>query len=315
MRQLGGHLLDNAGARLMAATAIAAYDSADGQKVKNWMETNMPLFKEVEKFNPFYHGVGIGQFGGINRLPYDVAKQAFVTMTSPQPITSKASAQAVAALIPAYRDLANIVLGIDPNGKKPTEWGGELLSTAKQGLWEIGNALHRGAQADWAVQDHLNYTAQQNAGWNLRSQLMTKVASVLEANRKGGNYAWPDSVPRVGGQKVSTSTINDLVNHVYPKWDSAQILIAVANQKAAISKQREEIQSTAPAYLPFYDKLVTYNDQLQSLISKDSIDTTTLASAMDAFRRATVELSLQDKSFAAFYKKYYQSKYGPLEGM
>jgi hypothetical protein len=315
MRQLGGHLLDNAGARLMAATAIAAYDSADGQKVKNWMETNMPLFKEVEKFNPFYHGVGIGQFGGINRLPYDVAKQAFVTMTSPQPITSKASAQAVAALIPAYRDLANIVLGIDPNGKKPTEWGGELLSTAKQGLWEIGNALHRGAQADWAVQDHLNYTAQQNAGWNLRSQLMTKVASVLEANRKGGNYAWPDSVPRVGGQKVSTSTINDLINHVYPKWDSAQILIAVANQKAAISKQREEIQSTAPAYLPFYDKLVTYSDQLQSLISKDSIDTTTLASAMDAFRKAAVELSLQDKSFAAFYKKYYQSKYGPLEGM
>ena len=315
MRQLGGHILDNPGARLMTAAAIAAYDSADGKKTKQWMETNLPLFKEVEKFNPFFHGVGIGQFGGINRLPYDVLKQLFVAMVSPQPITTKDSAQAIAALIPAYRDLSNILIGNDPNGKKPTQLGGELWSSAKELGWEIGNALHRGSQADWASQDHLNYTAQQNAGWNLRSQLMTKISAVLEANRRGGNYAWPSDIPRVGGQKVSTATINDLVNHVYPKWDSAQILIAVANQKAAISKQREDVQKVAPAYLPFYDKLVAYNDQLQSLISKDSIDSTTLASAMDAFRKGAVELSLQDKSFAAFYKKYYQSKYGPLEGM
>ena len=60
---------------MMTASAIAAYNSSDGQKTKAWMEANLPLFKEAEKLNPYYHGFGPGGFGGINKTPYSVAEQ------------------------------------------------------------------------------------------------------------------------------------------------------------------------------------------------------------------------------------------------
>ena len=327
VRQLGGHLLDNAGARMMTSAAISLYDSSDGQKVKKWVDDNLPIISELEKFNPFYHGSGVGQFGGIQRLPYDVLsqvakdayKQVFVNTLSPQPITGMDHAKAVLALIPALRDLNNILVGADFYGNKPTQLGGSLLASANTLKWEAQNIYnHLTNNVDtsaWATQSHLPYNAQQNAGWAKRSQLLVQFAQILDANRKGQSYMWPSSIPRVHGQKITSGTIGDLVNHIYPKWDQAQLASAAAVKLAVTSKEREIISQVSPHLIGSYDTFIKLSNQINGLISKDSLDTQKLSEITSYMRQFAINLSTQDKSFYAFYKRYYELRYGPLERM
>ncbi len=317
MRQLGGHLLDHAGTRLVVAAAVNAYNS-DPQKVRDWMETNLPLFKELEKFNPFYHGVGVGQFGGINKLPYDVAKSLFVSMVAPQPVTNMNAAKAAVALIPAYRDLANILIGNDPNGKKATYWGGEALSTGKELGWIISNAVHNQnpSHAPFVPQDHLPPNAQISKAWNLRSQLLTGLTKALDVNRHGGDIKWPDSLPDgIKNQKINTSSINALINHIYPAWDNAKLVSAPAIRDAEIFRQRAYFDKTNPSWTVIFDGFIKASNSVQGQISKDSIDTAKLAQDTAALRTIAIALSKKEPSFYNFYRKFYQTKYGPLEMM
>ena len=321
-REIGGHLLDDPASRLMVATAVAAYD-ADPMGVRTWMEKNAPLFHEAEKFNPFYHGIGVGQFGGIMRMPYEVAKATFVNMLQPKPITTVESAKATLALIPALRDLNTILGGVDVNGKKPIQIGGELGQSAKALTWEAGSWISRlegKKQSEWNPKKQLSYDSQQTDGWDFRSYLLTQASTVLLANQHGANYQWPKDIPRVGGQKVTSETVGQLVNHVYPSWDPGKILEAVAKNKTAIGQQREMIQNAAnrdsrPDYLDAYDGFIKYADQVTSLVSKSKPDPAKLAEAQNWIRTNAVKLSMVDGTFAAFYKKYFQAKFGPLEGI
>ena len=185
-------------------------------------------------------------------------------------------------------------------------------------MWEAGNSLSKlfghENKNPWQSQGHLPYDVQQTNAWNLRSALLTKTAQVLEANRGGANYAWPSNIPGVGGQKVSSETVSNLVHHVYPSWDPGSILKAVAENKTATGEERASLQAKSPTYLPLYDNFIKASNQIGSLISKDSItNTAALADATVKMRKAAYELSMQDSSFYNFYKKYYQSKFGPLE--
>lgn len=317
MRQLGGHLLDHAGTRLVVAAAVNAYNS-DPQKVKDWMETNLPLFKELEKFNPFYHGIGVGQFGGINRLPYDVTKQLFVSMVVPQPVTNMNAAKAAVALIPSYRDLANILIGNDPNGKKDTYWGGELLSTAKELKWIIANAIHNQNpdHAPFVSQDHLPPAAQISKAWDLRSQLLTGLTKALDVNRHGGDIKWPDNLPGgIAGQKINTASIGALINHIYPAWDNAKLAESAAVKNAEVFRERAIIQKNNPQWAIIFNGFIKASDSVQGQISKDSIDTAKLAQDTATLRTIAIALSKKEPSFYNFYRKNYQTKYGPLEMM
>lgn len=343
-RQLGGYVLDHPIARLSTLAAVNLYDSADGQQMKKWMEANLPLFKEVEKFNPFYHGIGVGQTGGILRLPEDVIRQALTTayphitingtqhnpediarqlfteIMSPKPITTMASAKAALALIPAMRDLNKIVLGIDPNGKKPWNPGGELKDTANMVRWEVGRGMSwlRGdAPPDnWRSRTELSYDNQMTAAWDLRSQLLTKLAPALEANRQGADYLWPNTLPdSVKGTKISAETISQLVHHVYPKWDPSLITQYVEQRRTASYAERASLEQVAPTYVGMYELWLQKADSITSLISHQAIDTKTLAQYTSIMRSYAAQLAAQDPTFAAFYKKYYQSKFGPLRGL
>jgi hypothetical protein len=341
-RQLGGHLLDDPAARLMTAAAINAYDSADGKQVKAWMEENLPLFKEVEKFNPFYHGVGLGQFGGIFRLPYEMAKgvaistlspeiqkNMFVQMLSPKVITTKDSAKAALALVPALKDLNNIIVGVDAGGKKPWNPGGELRTSLNTLTWEAQNALNKvngndlaNPVGNWDPQTHLSYDVQVKNGSSLRSQLATQLAKVLAANTQGHVYVWPDSYPKgIAGTKISMQGIDDLVQHVYPSYDPSKISQFAKQRIGAVSQERQHLATVAPQFLDTYDAWIKVSDLVQKRIrslatesdpTKKAELSQKLASASDILRTHAQELAANDPTFAGFYKKYYESKYSPL---
>ena len=350
VRELGGALLDNPSLRMMTASAIAAYNSSDGQKTKAWMEANLPLFKEAEKLNPYYHGFGPGNFGGINKTPYSVAEQflyggksgsldgvsdqnkleLFLHMVMPKPITTKDSAVAMLALVPALKDLSTNVIGYNPSSNAPTNWGGALRDTARTLWWEAGSAitkLSRGqitghANTDnWQVQDHLPYAEQQTRAWDLRSKIITFASQALNANRHGGQFAWPDNFPKgFAGVKVDMTSLNQIVHHVYPAYDPTKAFTAVATKQVAVADERSIIASNkTPNILPYFNAFVTQSDKLQAYIQKNSLapnfDPAPIAPYMDELRQAAAKLASHDATFPAFYAKYYASKYGPLKGL
>ena len=350
VRELGGALLDNPSLRMMTASAIAAYNSSDGQKTKAWMEANLPLFKEAEKLNPYYHGFGPGSFGGINKTPYSVAEQflyggksgsldgvsdqnkleLFLHMVMPKPITTKASAVAMLALVPALKDLSTNVIGYNPSSNAPTNWGGALRDTGRTLWWEAGSAitkLSRGqitghANTDnWQVQDHLPYAEQQTRAWDLRSKIITFASQALNANRHGGQFAWPDNFPKgFAGVKVDMTSLNQIVHHVYPAYDPTKAFTAVATKQVAVADERSIIASNkTPNILPYFNAFVTQSDKLQAYIQKNSLapnfDPAPIAPYMDELRQAAAKLASHDATFPAFYAKYYASKYGPLKGL
>ena len=350
VRELGGALLDNPSLRMMTASAIAAYNSSDGQKTKAWMEHNLPLFKEAEKLNPYYHGFGPGSFGGINKTPYSVAEQflyggksgsldgvsdqnkleLFLHMVMPKPITTKASAVAMLALVPALKDLSTNVIGYNPSSNAPTNWGGALRDTGRTLWWEAGSAitkLSRGqitghANTDnWQVQDHLPYAEQQTKAWDLRSKIITFASQALNANRHGGQFAWPDNFPKgFAGVKVDMTSLNQIVHHVYPAYDPTKAFTAVATKQVAVADERSIIASNkTPNILPYFNAFVTQSDKLQAYIQKNSLapnfDPAPIAPYMDELRQAAAKLASHDATFPAFYAKYYASKYGPLKGL
>ena len=338
VRELGGHLLDDPASRLMVASAIAAYNAHP--EIKDWMEKNIPLFKEAEKFNPFFHGVGVGQAGGILRMPYEVGKTAvqeslsllpedvkrntFVQMMMPKTITNMNSAQTILSLIPALNDLNKILIGVDTSGKKPINPGGELKTSVTTAKWEIGNWLaslvNQQNKDPWRVQNQLPYDVQQTNAWNFRTYLMTQGAQALEANNHGGNWQWPDNIPGERGQKVTIESINKLAHYVYPKWDPAKIFAAIGASKTAIGEQRVTLQkiedrNKVSGYLTAFDNFVTYADKINAIVSKSKPDTAKLAEAQTWIRDTASKLSIVDNSFGAFYKRYYQAHFGPLEGL
>ena len=350
IRELGGALLDNPSLRMMAAAAIATYNSSDGQKTKAWMEANLPLFKEAEKLNPFYHGVGPGGFGGINKTPFSIAEQLlygnkapssldgvsdpdklalFVHMLMPKPITNKDSAVAALALVPALKDLSTNVIGFNPSSAAPVNWGGALKDSAKTLWWEAGSAitkLSRGqitghANTDnWQKQGHLPYQEQQTKAWDLRSKIVTYAASPLDANSHGGNFIWPDNFPKgFAGTKIDMTSINNLVHHVYPAYDPTKAFTAIAVKQTAIAEEGVILAQKSQALADYYRAFVKQSDKIQGYIQKNSnspkFDASILAPYMDEMRQAAAKLSAQDASFPLFYQKYYASKYGPLKGL
>ena len=355
VRELGGALLDSPSLRMMAAGAVAAYNSTDGQTTKKWMEDNLPLFKEAEKFNPFYHGTGLGQFGGINKTPFSVAEhllyggkptpknpldgltaadklELFVKMLMPKPVTTKNSAVAALALVPALKDLSTNILGYNPGSSGPQGLSQSALMTTYHTLkWEAGSEIskivkdHRftglSNTDNWASQGHLPYQVQQNQAWQLRSQIISAYSSALAANQHGGNFAFPEGFPPAfaGTQRITTGNINQLVHEVYPAFDPAKIYTSIGAKLTAVADQRAEILQKSPDLIDYYNQFIKYSDEVQGFIAKDSLlptfDSSKLVEPMNYLRNLAATLSANDPTFPAFYSKYYATKYGALKGL
>ena len=320
MRQVGGGLLNSSGSRLMLAAALTAYDSAQGQDIKNWMEKNAPLFAEVERFNPYRHGIALGQVGGINRLYFDLARETFIKWMNPVGITSQDGLKAVLNTIPALRDLNSILLGISTTPGKPNQLGGKLGITGSTAAFELNQLFSNLSKDTEKYKPHalLPYDKQISNGWNFRSRLLTQYSKYLADNQKSpGRWQFDKNIPRVGGESITRQNINFLVSHVYPKWDPMAGLKLSADDLKAASDERYTIQKKHPKYLDMYDQFVKDSKELSSRLNSDyyadSMDV--LVSDTMAMRQSAIELSMQDKTFYDFYKKHYESKFGQLEGV
>lgn len=328
MRQLGVHLLDNQGQIYLAGAAMDFYDSHNGPEAKKWAEDNLPLIKQIESFYPYSNGLTLGAFGGIQKVMADPFLRATLALFSPKVVAGPTSTQAVKALlaaIPMFKQANQMFGGYDPTGKTPTQPGGDLLTTAKTSIWYLNSKynsfVNHSSQGVLDPHPEQPYKVQLNNGFNLQSQLVSLYADELKANHSGRDFHFPDKMPYVGRvgdlppQKITMNAIKTIVQSVYPLWDKNKglELAAVAADKTAALQR--DIARTNPELLSDYQWFVKNSDWVVKELQADKLNSDKVAGYTQQLRAKAVELAALDRDFAAFYKKYYQNKFGPLEAI
>ena len=320
MRQFGGYLLTHPGQRLVAAGMLNLYDTHDGPKMRKWLEDNMPLIKEVEKLNAFEHGTGLGGFGGIN-MPYvQPLFNAFATMVGPKQISYMDAQQGLTA----YKTLQKYIPLLKSFNDVITEGADTARTGAALALRTVGQYSF-GSDTVPRPQYLMPAKAQQSNAWDYRTNLITQLGQVLDYNYKHPNapYTWGaikngdgNTIPKETGlidKPINKATIGELVHYRYPAWDNT-IASSVAVQKTTEADRFiGGIAAINPDLGSAYRQVDEYAKKISALISKDNIDTATLVSVTDAFRKTAIDLAINDKNFYNFYKTHYQRLFGPLE--
>ena len=320
MRQFGGFLLTHPGQRLVAAGMLSLYDTHDGPKMRKWLEDNLPLIKEVEKLNAFEHGTGLGGFGGIN-MPYTQPLfNAFATMVGPKQISYTDPQQGATI----YKTLQKYIPLLKSFNDVISEGADSARTGAALALRTVGQYSF-GSDTVPRPQFLMPAKAQQSNAWDYRTNLITQLGQVLDYNYKHPNapYTWGsikngdgNTIPVETGlldKPINKATIGELVHYRFPAWDNT-----IASS-VAVKKQTEAdrfIGGTAainPDLGAAYRQVDDYAKKISALVAKDNIDTATLVSVTDAFRKTAIDLAVQDKNFYNFYKTHYQRLFGPLE--
>jgi hypothetical protein len=318
MRQGGAFLLTHPGQRLVVQGIINLYDQVDGPKYRKWVEDNLPLIKQIEQLNALEHGVGLGQFGGIN-APY---LGALFTLLGPKTInygTQSANDLTLKKLkqyIPMVKEFSDLFLGTPTKGSL---FNGQIPDTVKTTLSLFQT---HAAETDWHPNRHnlMPVAAQQTAAWDYRTRLISGLNKILAYNYQNpdNRVVWPDWVPTesgLAGHPITKASIGELVHYKYPAWDNAQS--AVISQQKATEADRfiGEVTAKNPTLGTEYRKFEDAAKKVSDSVNKDSVPLANLAKLTDIFRAVAIGLATKDSNFAAFYKTHYQRLFGPLEGL
>lgn len=320
MRQFGGYLLTHPGQRLVAAGMLNLYDTHDGPKMRKWLEDNMPLIKEVEKLNAFEHGTGLGGFGGIN-MPYvQPLFNAFATMVGPKQISYMDAQQGATA----YKTLQKYIPLLKSFNDVITEGADTARTGAALALRTVGQYSF-GSDTVPRPQYLMPAKAQQSNAWDYRTNLITQLGQVLDYNYKHPHapYTWGaikngdgNTIPKETGlidKPINKATIGELVHYRYPAWDNTIASSVAVKKTTEADRFIGGIAAINPDLGSAYRQVDEYAKKISALVSKDNIDTATLVSVTDAFRKTAIDLAINDKNFYNFYKTHYQRLFGPLE--
>ena len=328
MRQLGMHLLDHQGQVLIGAAAIDFYDSHNGPAAKTWAEANLPAIKLLESFYPYNSSFGLGAFGGINKIMGDPFARAVLSMFTPKVVQGNQSAAMLKALVgavPMFKEANQLFGGVDLSGKTPANPGGDFKTTADTSLWYMRSKLNAflNHSAPGLLDPHPEqpYKVQINNGFNLESQLVSLYADELKANHNGASMVFPDKMPYVGRvgdlppQKINMNSIKTIVASVYPQWNKNLGLLNTAIAADKTAELQREIAQTNPLLLPDYQWFVKNAQYVIKGLQDDTLKEGEVANYTQQLRSKALELAVLDTRFAAFYKKYYSTKFGPLEAI
>jgi hypothetical protein len=327
MRQFGGFLLSHPGQALIINSIIDLYDQIDGPKYRKWVEDNLPLIKQVEALNAISHGVGLGQYGGIN-APYYSGLKSLFTILGPKTINYGSAAQQDATMsnlkkyIPMVKEFSDLFLGPQTPGHM---FEGQIESTAKTVLGVADNIKERvtGNYVPETVfhpyrHNMMPIAAQQTAAWDYRTQLITGLTKVLDYNYKNPNNraVWPDWIPieiGIQGKAITKSSIGQLVHYKYPAWDNAASAVISQRKTTEADSFIGQVTARNPTLGATYRKFEDYAKKVSDAVNRDSIQAPKLAQITDIFRGIAIDLANKDSNFAEFYKTHYQRLFGPLE--
>lgn len=314
--QVGSYLLDHPGMSVLLDHAFNFYNAKNkNNAIGNWFDNHLPIIKQLQQLNAFEHGIGLGQFGGINAPYINEAVNLFMPQVA-TPNTAKDQLSTIISMVPALQELNSLLFNYQASTGKANIQG-TAVETGKVGLWALQNLAEHAADL---IDGHkrmiyrpmMTDQAQTNAGIQLSTTLKTQLAPAIAA---GGSWPVDPRVPTfLQGQKINSTSIGDFVHHLYPSYDSsngAQIAI----QRATQARQYvQNLQETDPYRYPAFNEFQSVATKVIAKLAKTK-DDQSIANVTENMRIAALNLAEQDSKFVSFYNKYYQSYFGPIEGL
>jgi hypothetical protein len=283
--------------------------------------------QELKKLNAFDHGIGLGQFGGIN-APYlqDAAKfKVFMNMFGPQAIVPENGGNAAALLkqlIPAWSELNSILWGRNAQTGESQFGQGTLPATLQSGWYELKNAAqhfadgvsgqHRAANA---FQETMVPAAQQQAAMDfVTSAKAALVGHILNGDTWDSIPNAPEELTSAGNNgtpvPINTTTIEQYAHILYPAYVPGA---SVSAGLAKAQKVKDIVKSMKGS--PYYSEYQSFTQQAEYVLGilRKSKDYATIAADSSSMRTKANWMAEHDPRFINFYNKYYASSLGPIE--
>jgi hypothetical protein len=300
-RNFGAYMLDRTAQRMMVQAGLAAYNNYNrsdptGDKALSsaWWQKHGPVAQEALRLNAFAHGVGLGQFGGINA--------PIMNLFIPQQYNAdKNTVQTLKGFIPAATEFQKLYQELTQQAKILNTVTIDQLHPARPGIF-LARPV---AETD---------TAQLSDAYAYRRQLKTMAAQYL-APGKSGKYSLandPKTYGQWAGHKIDITLINELVNQKYPAFTIENPGVYSAQQTAAITEYGQQLQNQGQTQAAEW---ITAAQKVGKAIYVNKISIEQEATDTRIMRNYAVRYAETIPGFLTFYNKQFRWQFGPLEGV
>ena len=341
-RNIGGYILDNTGKAAILNQALQVYQHGvkiDGHEfafnknnaIGNWLDKNFALITELKQLNALDHGVGLGQFGGINSQYINT----ILNMFAPQAITSDNASQAtklLKGLIPAWSELNALLVGYNPETGQNV-WGqGTLPETAQAGWLKILNEAQH--FANFVNSDIFKNPPRRAINYSNTTSDLGQVQQGLDFVTLAKSYlapaisrklTWAQALPAgtyiprtIENLKINASSIEKYAGLLYPAYEAGGSTAAYELKNDALTKTMNRLDQSNDwnyaNYQSFFDQATVVLNKINT-----TKDINTVAADTQKMRDKAVAIAMgtptskADPRFLGFYKKFYQSTFGPIE--
>lgn len=303
-RNVGAYLMDHPAQMMTLTLGLDAYRRWSGEHANNpaseqWISAHLPILQEAQQINAFAHGLGIGEFKGINA--------PILNLFLPQSYGGDRSVKSVYRIVPVIKQFHDLF------GQ-----GSEQGHIVRQAM------LNAQAMIEQRPSGPLNRRPstmskypQLAAAFAYRNQLVDAFAQVLAWNNAHGDdnakyhFGYSDGIPQdLQGKVISKTNLYQIVHQAYPVFDPT------GGEKASIAKQNKATEflrgytgSQRVQYDDFYAKARTAMEHMHAGDYDPSQD----VAVQQAFRAQARLLIAQDPAFKAFYNAQFAATFGPLE--
>ena len=310
-RNVGAHLLDHPAQRMMLTAGLAAYnrfnvDHPNGDAIgsSSWFQKHVPLAQEALRLNAFAHGIGLGEFGGINA--------PLLNLFIPQQYNvDPRGLQTLKGLIPMIRELQDVVtegrdtfyIGRQEIRNKWQDEFGHQAGTNKidqeifspQVVAETQSAQLTDA---YAYRDKLKSMLQTEIAWNAHHKDKYKLGNSPDFG------VWK-------GRTINSTLVDELTNAKYPAFNIAEPSIYYDKANAAITEYSNQMQAQNPLVVSWIQDAQKYGTDIYN----GKITGAGAATDTAIFRRYAIKFAETIPGFLAFYNANFKWQYGPLEAV
>lgn len=319
-RNTGAYLLDHTAQRLILQAGLEAYQrynnsDPNGDKLmsSNWWLNHAPIINEALRLNAFAHGIGLGEFGGINA--------PLLNLFIPQSYAS--SSQGVTLLkgiLPIIKEFQNVgteagqtfqvtrqaIADQFINTPALSGFGGSQLTKAEK-LQTIFYAKPAAEDAD----------AQLDQAYQYRRKLNAFFKDQIDYNAKHttgkitlGNQA--DVFGQWAGATVNATLIDELAHQKYPAFLPQDPSIYYDNESAAIDSYAQQMKAAKRTDVVNW---ITSAQSLGNDVYEGHLTTSQQAAYTKTYRNLAVRYAETIPGFLDFYDSNFRFQFGPIEGV
>jgi hypothetical protein len=310
-RNVGAYLMDRPAQRMMLSAGLAAYAQFNAQHPAGdaffsspWWIKHAPIFQQAEYLNAFYHGVGIGQMGGINA--------PLLNLFLPQQwVANKGSLAVLQGFVPALKEFQNLYLQ-----------GRETLQTSVGQLEMMASHTPSNAQTGpgsvfmpQVVKNETDVAALHDA-YAYRRVLLDYLGKDIQwnAHHKDKYTVGTDSAKfgSFAGQPISSTMVNEMVNLKYPQFKISDPAVFYDQQIGQINTYTEQMRAQGR------QDVVTWIDaaaKVAKWIYKGNLGTQASATDTKIIRNYAIQYAERVPGFLKFYNDHFLWQFGPIQAV